>query len=63
MTLSTTPQTLALGARALALVIFVLTVVYAAHSSKSLAATTEEMAVYGGLSACFACNNGWNWHA
>lgn len=31
-------------------------------ASASVNGTTPDLAIYGGLSACFACNNGWNWH-
>ena len=30
--------------------------------SGSVAGTAPDLAVYGGLAWCWACDNGWNWH-
>lgn len=56
------PASLYLGlvARLCSFTVLAMTLVYAIYSS--VHATSPDMALYGGLSGCFACNNGWNWH-
>ncbi|CAI5975618.1 unnamed protein product [Closterium sp. NIES-65] len=47
-------------ARLLELVFLALLITFVAYLSKDQ--TAAPLAVYGGLSACFNCDNGWNWH-
>ncbi|CAI5513116.1 unnamed protein product [Closterium sp. Naga37s-1] len=47
-------------ARLLELVFLALLITFIAYLSKDQ--TAAPLAVYGGLSACFNCDNGWNWH-
>ncbi|CAI5459080.1 unnamed protein product, partial [Closterium sp. Yama58-4] len=47
-------------ARLLELVFLALLITFVAYLSKDK--TAAPLAVYGGLSTCFNCDNGWNWH-
>ena len=40
--------------------ILILAAVFVGYSS--VRGTSEDLSPYGGLRACFACDNGWNWH-